>query len=264
MTPSPEQSMQRLSGARLRRREGLLPGRGNATTEPSEAPCSNEATSSVHTASARTLLGDETVSLFLDMPHRAKPRLDKDTDPDVLVITEEGPKSPELGRAAGLRVVDAATLRALVNEICQQEIAERAKAAATATSARIREQRRVFAALVFAGVGVLAWEHPEEIVRTVTVWGTFAALAIVGTCLYALRGRFRLTYGVAESTIGFVTAAKVFAPTFNFGTVDWRDLLSILAGLYVVVRGLDNVGKALEATSYESAWRRFSGEARKR
>ena len=82
-------------------------------------------------------------------------------------------------------------------------------------------------------------------------------------CLYALRGRFGITYGVAELTIGFLTAAKVFVPTFNFGTVGWRDLLSILAGLYVVVRGLDNVGKALEATPYDSAWRRFSGETRK-
>jgi hypothetical protein len=264
MAPSTQPSIQRLSEARLPSQRGALAGQGKRTTERCEAPCSN-GTSLSPAASTRTLLRDGTVLLSLDMLRRVEPRLDKDTDSNVLVVAEE-PKVPELGGTVGLRVEDAATLRALANEICQREVAERAKAAAAATSPRIRERRQsisTVSALVFAGVGVLAWDHIEEIVRTATVWGSLAALVILGTCLYALRGRFRLTYGVAELTIGFLTAAKVFAPTFNFGTVGWRDLLSILAGLYVVVRGLDNVGKALEATSYESAWRRFSGEVRK-
>jgi hypothetical protein len=77
--------------------------------------------------------------------------------------------------------------------------------------------------------------------------------------IYGLRGRQRLIYGVAEVGVGYIAigSALLDAQTRSNRT---KEALAVLGGLYIVVRGLDNVGKALEKTPYEGRWRALSGE----
>jgi hypothetical protein len=104
------------------------------------------------------------------------------------------------------------------------------------------------------------WTYLDRIVRTVTVWGTLIAVAVGGAGLYAIRGRRRIEYGVAEIGMGPFTAAKVLiVDKVDVNAARWTDGLALLGAVYIVVRGLDNVGKALEGTEFEAAWRRFSG-----
>ena len=107
---------------------------------------------------------------------------------------------------------------------------------------------------------VIAWFNIQLIVSTLRVWGTVALVVISGIFLYWLRGRFRLPYGITEICVGVLMATKVFYPSFDYGQIQPSELLQILAGVYIMVRGLDNLGKALRGTRVASLWQNFSGE----
>ncbi len=192
--------------------------------------------------------------------------LSKRNEPDrsVIVVTTD-PQMSRIAAPFGIHIVAPGELRKLVTaavgsdaEATEQAAAE---AARIARRARLVAVGAVISGLLVAASGVLIWTYIDQIVRTVTVWGTLVAVGVIGLLLYALRGRQRLAYGVAEAAIGFLTAAKILlAPTFDIKSAGVSGGLGLLGGLYIMVRGLDNIGKALERTPYETAWRRFSGE----
>ncbi len=98
------------------------------------------------------------------------------------------------------------------------------------------------------------------IVSTINVWGTLLLLLAIACLLYWCRGRYRLMYGSAEVFVGFSAAARVFWPRFVYAEAKASDVFQVLAGLYIMIRGFDNMGKALAGTRWEKSWRRFSGE----
>jgi hypothetical protein len=61
---------------------------------------------------------------------------------------------------------------------------------------------------------------------------------------------------MVETLIGAWISVNVFPLT---STLDVASGLQVLGGLYVVVRGLDNVGNGLKGTRYEPNWRRIFG-----
>jgi rRNA-processing protein FCF1 len=107
----------------------------------------------------------------------------------------------------------------------------------------------------------LVWDKRSLITKSANVWGTLLLILASGILLYCLRSRFRLTYAVLEILIGFATAASVFYPSFDYKALDALALLRILGGLYIMVRGQDNISKALEGTRFEQRWKKFSGES---
>jgi hypothetical protein len=88
--------------------------------------------------------------------------------------------------------------------------------------------------------------------ESINIWGTVAALFLSGVAAYIFRARARLVYGVFEFTFGFILAARVFWPKFDYATLAATDYLQILAGIYVMVRGLDNIQKGSRGTIAES------------
>jgi hypothetical protein len=79
---------------------------------------------------------------------------------------------------------------------------------------------------------------------------------LCGTLLFWFRQRYRASYGMVETLIGAWISVNVFPLT---STLDVASGLQVLGGLYVVVRGLDNVGNGLKGTRYEPNWRRIFG-----
>ena len=77
-----------------------------------------------------------------------------------------------------------------------------------------------------------------------------AAVLAVGLALFAVRRRYRSTYGAVEVVIGVVVALTQTVDVLNSGrAIDGRFVLAMLtAGVYLVVRGLDNVDQGLEKT----------------
>ena len=106
----------------------------------------------------------------------------------------------------------------------------------------------------------LLWSHINEITSSIPVWGTILGILILGFGLYAIRGRFRLSYGVLECCFGFIAAMRVFWPDFDYSKVATTDVFQMIAGIYIIVRGQDNIGKAIQKTRFAPGWRLVFGD----
>ncbi|MCK4505018.1 MAG: twitching motility protein PilT [Candidatus Aegiribacteria sp.] len=126
----------------------------------------------------------------------------------------------------------------------------------------VSSQKRYLAISFVLGIatsllGTLAYSNVQRIVSTVSIWGTMVAIPLLGIYLFWYREKFRLSYGVFEFFVGVIIACYVFFPTFNYSVLSVTDGIKILGGLYVIVRGLDNIGKGVEGTRVESIWKRI-------
>ena len=113
----------------------------------------------------------------------------------------------------------------------------------------------VFIGGIIALVGYLIFKNINFLVSTITVWGTILGLPIFGLALFWYRENFRLSYGVFEISVGFIMSGYAFFPTFNYSGLGVTEGIQILGGLYVMVRGLDNIGKGIIGTRMESVWK---------
>lgn len=83
------------------------------------------------------------------------------------------------------------------------------------------------------------------------IFGFTFGLIMFGIALYALRSWNRLIYGILELCFACLTILGTVSIHFlreapNGGLVTWLDNLPIAAGVYVFVRGMDNVGEGLK------------------
>jgi rRNA maturation endonuclease Nob1 len=131
----------------------------------------------------------------------------------------------------------------------------------TAKTIVSKQRRYVFISFVLGAIasllGKVAFSKIEYLISTISVWGTLVALPPLGVLLFWCRERFRFSYGIFEFFVGMMIAYRVFFPNFNYSQVGAVDAIQILGGLYVMVRGLDNIGKGLEGTRFEPFWRRL-------
>lgn len=89
------------------------------------------------------------------------------------------------------------------------------------------------------------------------------AILTVGMLIYAWRERARLSYGLFEVIVGVAISYNVFtSPGLLGDPVATTTVLQFAAGLYAIVRGMDNVGKALGGTVPGVWWQAlFEGRA---
>lgn len=105
-----------------------------------------------------------------------------------------------------------------------------------------------------SAAGNIIYSNIELLVSTITVWGTMVGLPILGLALFWYRENFRLSYGSFEFCVGLIMSYYVFFPTFSYSGLGVIEGIQILGGLYVMVRGLDNVGKGVSGTRLETLW----------
>ncbi len=118
--------------------------------------------------------------------------------------------------------------------------------------------------LVLGGVliglsSVLLLDHIDYIIATVPVWGTISGLVAISILLYWVRGRMRLHYGITELFVGLAAgwyAVRTPADSARFSAVL---LIQVLGPVYVMVRGLDNIGKGVQTTRYGDKWAQLFG-----
>lgn len=115
-------------------------------------------------------------------------------------------------------------------------------------------------AIGVAALLVLAWQYRVTIVSTISIWGTLSVLIFSSGLAYYVRGRQRLAYGITEVLVGLILMASVLYPDFDLTVLNNSSLLTILSGIYVTVRGQDNIAKGLEGTPFENNWKKYSGE----
>lgn len=110
--------------------------------------------------------------------------------------------------------------------------------------------------VVASAAANIVYSNIELLVSTVTVWGTMVGLPVLGLALFWYREKFRLSYGAFEFCVGVIMSYYVLFPTFSYSGVGVKEGIQILGGLYVMVRGLDNIGKGVIGTRLETLWKR--------
>jgi len=112
--------------------------------------------------------------------------------------------------------------------------------------------------IISSVIASLIYANLDIIIRTINIWGTIIALPLIGIIMFIFRGRYRLFYGVFEFMIGFLIGMSIFYPDFTYNSLDSASVLKLIGGLYVIVRGLDNMGKGIKRTKIESFWNKLS------
>ena len=184
----------------------------------------------------------------------------KDINPDSVLATDDKPLIVFL-KQLKLNVITSNELRKLflsaktTSKQLLNEIEELKK----------QFKKRIFlsfvAGILLTLVIVLAYFYIEQIVATLNIWGTIAIIPLMGIIFFYIRALWRLFYGVTEFLVGIFTALLIFLPSFDYNTLTSKPFyfLQILGGLYIMVRGLDNIGKGLRATKFEKLWRQIFG-----
>jgi len=99
----------------------------------------------------------------------------------------------------------------------------------------------------------VAWQYRHDLLATLPVWGLVLVVAVSGIALFWFRSRHRLSYGVAEVLFGLIVASQLSStPEY-----DSDFFVKIVAAVYIVVRGLDNVEKGISETSLGLLWKQF-------
>lgn len=89
-------------------------------------------------------------------------------------------------------------------------------------------------------------------------------IAVIGLAFFWLRQNYRILYGLFESMVGASASFQVFFTHKTGSGIETIQIIQFLAGLYIIVRGLDNIGNSLENTIYGAAWARIFTRRRKR
>ncbi|HCE2452892.1 TPA: hypothetical protein NGU14_004545 [Vibrio parahaemolyticus] len=103
----------------------------------------------------------------------------------------------------------------------------------------------------------LLYSNINQIVETISVWGTLIGLPVLGVMLFWYRENYRLSYGTFEFCVGVLMSYYVFIPNFDYEILGVTEGIQILGGLYVMVRGLDNIAKAIVGTRLEPLWKKL-------
>jgi hypothetical protein len=78
-------------------------------------------------------------------------------------------------------------------------------------------------------------------------------LTIISIFLYGLRSNFPATYGAIEIFVGVTAINTSIVHGFPNGSIQAVSVISILGGMYIVVRGLDNIDKSIP-DEYRVIW----------
>jgi len=98
-------------------------------------------------------------------------------------------------------------------------------------------------------IATLIYKNLQLIVDTINVWGTILLVLVIGVGLFIYREKQRLSYGIFEIAVGIIAIITLFSPSgFSYSdiTFDMNFNLKLLGGLYIMVRGQDNVVKAIK------------------
>jgi len=105
----------------------------------------------------------------------------------------------------------------------------------------------------------VAYFWADVIISTINVWGTIITLWLSGFLFFYFRNKMRLAYAFLEFIIGLFTSLTVFMPEFTIESIQStpNTYLKIIAGIYIIVSGLDNFEKSIVGTPAERYWRKI-------
>ena len=93
-------------------------------------------------------------------------------------------------------------------------------------------------------LSILIYKNFQAIVYRINVWGTIILILLSGIALFIIREKQRLSYGIFELLVGMFSIIIVFQPSdFDFSKLILNSefYIRLLGGLYIMVRGQDNM-----------------------
>ncbi|TVX83308.1 hypothetical protein FQP34_07060 [Peribacillus simplex] len=99
--------------------------------------------------------------------------------------------------------------------------------------------------IAFAFLMFILGKYSDEIINRINIWGKIGILVLVSFLIYWVRCNLRLAYGLAEFGLGVYIAY----PLFNLQSIS-TTFISLLAALFIMIRGLDNITTGISETRY--------------
>lgn len=123
-------------------------------------------------------------------------------------------------------------------------------------------QRRYLAgglaiAVVATGVAILVVRNHQLIFHTAPDWMVPIALLLAGLLFFWWRERDHLSYGLFEVMIGLLISSQSIVTLPAPYELSTAKSIQLVGGLYVMVRGFDNVDRSIEDTRLGGWWKRL-------
>jgi hypothetical protein len=100
-------------------------------------------------------------------------------------------------------------------------------------------------------IAILIYFNLGSITETINIWGTILLILLCGIILFIFREKQRFSYGVFEFLVGAFSIILLFlSDDFDYQKIKFNLDFSIklLAGMYIMVRGQDNIVRSLKDT----------------
>lgn len=126
----------------------------------------------------------------------------------------------------------------------------------------VSAQRRYLAAslaiaIVATGLAILIVLNHQLIFHTAPDWIVPIALLLAGLLFFWWRERDHLSYGLFEVMIGLLISSQSIVTLPAPYELSTAKSIQLVGGLYVMVRGLDNVDRSIEDTRLGGWWKRL-------
>jgi rRNA maturation endonuclease Nob1 len=185
------------------------------------------------------------LSLAIDFKMKGKDVKIASTDKEII----------KFAASNGIKILDDSEIENLIQDFTGHKNQSSSKLKQEIVSYEKNEKKSfslgVVLGIIITSIAYLAFNNIGRIVATINIWGTVSLILILGFCLFIFREKKRLSYGVVEFLVGALAIIILFQPdNFDYSKVDFNFEfgLKVLAGLYIMVRGQDNIVKALKDT----------------
>jgi len=112
-------------------------------------------------------------------------------------------------------------------------------------------------AVVATGIAITVVRNHQLIFHTAPDWIVPIALLLAGLLFFWWRERDRLSYGLFEVMIGLLISSQSIVMLPSPYELSTAKSIQLVGGLYVMVRGLDNIDRSVEDTRLGGWWRRL-------
>jgi len=111
-------------------------------------------------------------------------------------------------------------------------------------------RNKLLIGLVVAVILITAYFYKNTLIQRLDVAGTIFVTIVLAIGLFVFREKQRIAYGFVEFLVGLASVILIFYPTFDYNclSLDFTFSIKFLGGLYIMVRGLDNILKGLAKT----------------
>lgn len=126
----------------------------------------------------------------------------------------------------------------------------------------VSAQRRHLAAglaisVAATGVAILVERNHQLIFHTAPDWIVPIALLLAGLLFFWWRERDHLSYGLFEVMVGLLIASQSIVTLPAPYELSTAKSIQLVGGLYVMVRGFDNIDRSIEDTRLGGRWKRL-------